>query len=60
MVTIYSITASLKNELGHFFEYHLAFSKAAKMNNFNYDQIIFSFKFQYKQICDYAIVHNNI
>ena len=36
----YSIIASLKNELGHFYEYNLAFSKAAKINNFKHVKII--------------------
>ncbi len=40
MVTIYSIIASLRNEVGHFFEYNLAFSKAAKINNFKHIKVI--------------------
>lgn len=40
MVTFYSIIPSLRNELGHFFEYNLAFSKAAKINNYKHIKII--------------------
>jgi hypothetical protein len=40
MAVIYSIIVSLKNELGHFFEYNLAFTKAAKINNFKHIKII--------------------
>jgi hypothetical protein len=40
MVAIYSIIPSLRNELGHFFEYNLALSKAARINNFKHIKII--------------------
>jgi len=40
MVIIYSVIPSLRNELGHFYEYHLALSKAAKINNYEHIKII--------------------
>jgi hypothetical protein len=40
MLKIFSIIASMRNELGHFYEYNLSLSKAIKLNSWNHIKII--------------------